>query len=252
MASNREQSNPLEVAVNRRQIGRIVLVSGSPRRRALLDQLGVSFTVYQPNADESAPRGIRPAAYVREVARRKLRAYIEGSGRWIPGIEPSARGSASGSVERAAGGSAESTGEANGTQWALAADTTVAVGRRIIGKPEDRREAEAILRLLSGRGHNVITAIALFNPQNGRVTVESERTRVIFATLSEEEITWYLDSGEWRDVAGGYRIQERGSVLVRRIVGSYSNVVGLPIQLFYGMVQSQGYNLFPVGKERIR
>jgi septum formation protein len=127
----------------------------------------------------------------------------------------------------------------------LAADTVVALGNRIIGKPADRAEAGRILRALSGRTHRVVTALALFNPHDRSVAVETAMTKVVFSALTEEEIQWYLCSDEWKGAAGGYRIQKKGSVLVKRIEGSCSNVVGLPIQTFYGMVQAQRYGLFP-------
>jgi len=208
-----------------REIHRIVLVSGSPRRRELLEQIGLSFTVEAPDVDESVGRRLHPSAYVREVARRKIVAYMERN--------------------RRDGGRANPE---KPTEWALAADTVVALGRRIIGKPPDRAVAEETLRSLSGRSHRVITALALYNPTSRRIAVETAATKVTFARLSEEEIQWYLGSEEWRDVAGGYRIQGRGSVLVKRIEGSYSNVVGLPLETFYGMVWLQGYKLFPAGE----
>ncbi len=186
----------------------------------LLEQLGVTFEVFEPDVDERVDGRHSPASYVKIVAHRKILTYIE----------------------RIA-----SATEQEGAPWALAADTVVALGRRIIGKPADRGQAEATLRMLSGRTHRVITGLALYNPDRESVALQTATTRVRFAGLTDEEIEWYLSSGEWQDVAGAYRIQERGSVLVRSLSGSYSNVVGLPIETFYGMVQAQGYHLFPQG-----
>ena len=188
----------------------------------LLEQLGVAFEIAEPNVDEEVAGRHSPAAYVKIVAQRKILTYIE---RIAPAAE-----------EKAA-------------PWALAADTVVALGRRIIGKPADRSHAESILRMLSGRTHRVLTGLALYNPLRKAVTLRTATTRVRFARLTDEEIEWYLGSGEWKGVAGAYRIQERGSVLVRSLQGSYSNVVGLPIETFYGMVQAQGYQLFPQGNK---
>lgn len=238
-----KRSNMRSGAGTARTIPRIVLVSGSPRRRELLEQLGVSYTVSIPGVDESVAGPVRPTSYVRTVVRRKIMTYIE---RNAPSGSPTERGSRTPADEgsRPADDRTRRTLDAD-RDWALAADTVVALGSRIIGKPVDSADAEQILRSLSGRSHRVITALALYNPHAGSIAVRTAATRVTFGRLSEEEIEWYLRSGEWRDVAGGYRIQERGSVLVRKIVGSYSNVVGLPLETFYGMVLAQGFHLFP-------
>ncbi len=109
----------------------------------------------------------------------------------------------------------------------LGADTIVCSGGRILGKPADERAAHATLSELSGRRHAVIGGICLV--ESGRVRTASARTEVEFRKLSEELIDWYLESGEWRERAGGYAIQGRGAALVTRIEGDYLNVVGLPV-----------------------
>jgi septum formation protein len=164
-----------------------VLASRSPQRRALLEQLGVKFRV-EPAEVEELREG-DPREVVLENALRKARA-VDGA-------------------------------------RVLGADTEVVLGRELLGKPRDEGEAEAFLRRLSGREHEVMSGIALR-------TAEAELTDVVvtqvrFRPLSEQEIAWYLASGEWRERAGGYAIQGRGAALVESIAGDYSNVVGLPL-----------------------
>jgi septum formation protein len=126
----------------------------------------------------------------------------------------------------------------------LCADTTVAAGRRILGKPADAAEAAAFLRLLSGRRHRVITALALRGP--GRVWQRAVTTQVAVKRLSEEEIARYLASGDWRGKAGGYAIQGPAAAFVPWIQGSWSAVVGLPLHETAMLLGAAGYAL-PAG-----
>jgi len=116
----------------------------------------------------------------------------------------------------------------------LGVDTAVVCDGRAYGKPADREEAEAGLRRLAGREHAVLSAVALVGPA-GRERTGVAETKVRFRALSEELVAWYLDSGEWRDRAGGYAIQGRGAALVERIEGDYLNVVGLPVATLLGL-----------------
>src|SRR5262249_6167534 len=113
----------------------------------------------------------------------------------------------------------------------LAADTLVALGRRILGKPADESDARRMLRLLSGRTHRVVTGVAVCGPRGARLRSSRCVTRVTFHRLSSHEIGRYVRSGEPTDKAGAYAIQEKGSRLVLRVRGSYTNVVGLPLEL---------------------
>jgi len=113
--------------------------------------------------------------------------------------------------------------------WILGADTVVVLGERILGKPEDEEEAKKMLRLLSGREHRVITAYALLKADEGKSILDRCETRVKFIPLTEEEIAWYVSTGEPMDKAGAYAIQGRGSFMVEWIEGSWTNVVGLPL-----------------------
>jgi septum formation protein len=183
---------------------RILLASASPRRAELLRAGGFDFDIQPANADESVHPGETPEAYVRRVAEAKARAVIPHAGDRI----------------------------------VLAADTTVVVDDRILGKPVDDEDARRMLRLLSGRPHQVLTAVAL--ARTGRVQTRVEVTDVWFAALTEDEIAWYVASGEPTDKAGAYAVQGLASRFVTRIDGSYSNVVGLPIALVYSMLEELG------------
>jgi nucleoside triphosphate pyrophosphatase len=165
----------------------LVLASRSPQRRAILEQLGLDFEVRPPDIEELASG--EPRAVVLENALRKARA-VEG-------------------------------------EWVLGVDTAVVLDGHIFGKPADAQEAEAFLRRLSGRTHEVMSGIVLRTRDDERADVAT--TRVRFRLLEQADIDWYLASGEWRERAGGYAIQGKGAALVARIEGDYTNVVGLPV-----------------------
>lgn len=202
----------------------LVLASSSPRRRQLLQQLRLRFTVEEPTPDD-VPADHRPAvAFARDLAAGKAASVAER--------------------------------EAHAAAWVLGADTVVFDESEILLKPTDRSDARRMLARLAGRTHRVVSALALYAPapaagagagaKAGTRTprVEADVTAVTFAPLGDAEIEWYLDTGEWRGVAGGYRIQERGGALVERIEGSYSAVMGLPIRLLYSMLRDTGFR-FP-------
>ncbi len=186
---------------------RFILASGSQRRQDLLAQIGVvPDKIISPDVDESAVRGEEPLAYCRRIALAKLQS--------VTGFEDAV---------------------------VLCADTTVAVGRRILGKPEDAAEAERMLRLLSGRRHRVITVVAVRSP-NG-VWTKDVTTRVQMKSLCKQEIRAYIASGEWQGKAGAYGIQGRAAAFVPSINGSFSAVVGLPLSETAGLLQAAGASL---------
>lgn len=188
---------------------RLVLASASPRRLELLAQVGVTPDAVAPQDVDETPRpGEVPRRYAERVAEAK-----------------------------AAAGAA-----ADPEALVLAADTVVAAGRRILGKPADAAEAERFLRLLSGRAHMVITAVALRRGQVARR--RRVETRVRFRKLSDVEIAGYLASGEWRGKAGGYAIQGRAAAFVPAINGSHANVVGLPLVEVLGLLEPFGIRPF--------
>lgn len=186
---------------------RLVLASGSPRRRELLAGLGLTFEVRPVDVDET-PRDGEPAEpYVLRLAETKARA--------------ASAGSPSGEV-------------------ILAADTIVVVDGELLGKPRDRDHARGMLARLSGRTHQVLTGVAVGNAGGGLSTVV-EITRVVFHRLSTAEIDWYVASDEPLDKAGSYAVQGLGALFVERIDGNYSNVVGLPLPAVYRLLSRVGY-----------
>ncbi len=182
----------------------IYLASQSPRRRQLLEQIGVRHELLLPDADEDAEAleaeraGELPAVYVERVTRAKLRA-------------------------------AQARRQARGLPEApiLCSDTTVALGRRILGKPADAAQAQAALALLSGRTHRVITAVAVSRGRTAALAVSVSHVR--FATMTHEQIEAYVASGEPFGKAGAYAIQSHAATWIERIEGSYSGIMGLPL-----------------------
>lgn len=188
----------------------LVLASASPRRLDLLAQIGVAPTQVAPaEIDETPLKGELP----RDLARRLARAKAEAVAPSFP------------------------------ESLVLAADTVVACGRRALPKTETEAEAAWCLDLLSGRGHRVYGGVALALP-DGRVLERIVMTAVAFKRLDRRERSAYLAAGEWRGKAGGYAIQGRAAALVRRINGSYSNVVGLPLHETTALLQGAGWRVF--------
>jgi septum formation protein len=185
---------------------RLILASASPRRAELLKAAGIDFDVMPADVDEAVHDGESPEQYARRVANAK----------------------ACGALARSHG------------RPVLAADTVVVVDGQILQKPADAEDARRMLALLSGRRHEVLTAVSvsLGGPDDVCPAAAGvERTTVEFAPLSDAEIAWYVASGEPLDKAGAYAIQGLGSRFITRINGSYSNVVGLPVALVYKLLQ---------------
>jgi septum formation protein len=126
--------------------------------------------------------------------------------------------------------------------WICGADTVISVDKDIFGKPQDRHDAHRMLTKLRGRSHEVITAVALFNGKEKTIDCRSVKSVVTFMSLSEDEIEWYLNTGEWQGAAGAYKIQDLAGCFVSEIQGSYSAIVGLPIHEFYVMLKDNGYS----------
>jgi len=187
---------------------RLILASASPRRAELLTAAGIEFDVMPAEVDEAMDVEDTPEGYVRRVAQLKAEAVLPRAG------------------ERPV----------------LGADTVVIVDHAVLGKPSDTADAGRMLRLLSGREHAVMTGVCLINPaaESGRVQLSMTRTSVGFAPLTDDEISWYVASGEPMDKAGAYAIQGLASRFVTRIDGSYSNVVGLPVGLVYDLCKRAG------------
>jgi septum formation protein len=196
-------------------IGRpkLVLASGSPRRLALLNQAGIEPDTLVPvEVDEVPKKGELPRALATRLARAKAEAALE-------------------AVKRSE--------ELRGS-FILTADTVVAAGRRILPKADMLDEAAQCLRLLSGRNHRVYTGICLVTPKEA-FRQRLVETRVRFKRLSPDDLEAYLASGEWRGKAGGYAIQGLAGSFVVKIVGSYTNVVGLPLYETVALLTGEGY-----------
>jgi len=179
-----------------------MLASGSPRRREIMTAVGWPFDVRTPDVDESVRPGEDPVDYVQRLAQAKALAVTE-------------------QIE---------------TGLVLAADTTVVIEREILGKPEDDEDAKRMLRLLSGKWHEVLTGVSLVRV-NGPTVSSFERTRVRFAAMTKQEIDWYVSLGEPLGKAGAYGIQGPAALFIEEIEGDYLNIVGLPVRLVYELWQ---------------
>ena len=189
---------------------RLILGSGSPRRRDLLAQIGVvADEIRPPDIDETPLASELPRPYCARMAREKARAVLAGADDVV-----------------------------------LAADTTVALGRRILGKPETPGEAAEFLLALSGRRHKVITAVAV--RRGPRLWQRDVVTTVRMKRLSDVELNAYLATGDWKGKAGGYGIQGPAGALIPWIQGSFTAVVGLPLCETAGLLQAAGYPLYQV------
>jgi septum formation protein len=184
----------------------VILASRSPRRKALLEQAGLSFVVVPGEIDEDGVPATPPAEYVRILAEEKARDVA----RRYPDA------------------------------WVIGADTVVVIDNTLLGKPASPAEAMDMLGRLSGRDHIVYTGFCVFREKHDRALTASVKTRVWFKPLTEPEIRWYISTGEPFDKAGGYAIQGRGTILVKRIEGSYTNVVGLPVCELVDVLTAEG------------
>ncbi len=184
----------------------IVLASGSPRRRAYFEDLGITFRVVPANIPEQRQPEEKSRAYIERLAREK----------------------------------AEHVAVNNPEHWIVAADTVVCIDDTVLEKPVDETAAVEMLQRLSGRKHSVRTAVCLWNGMLGVCDVSIVSTTVVFWDVTKSMILAYVRSGEPMDKAGSYGIQGKGAFLVREIHGSYSNVVGLPLYEFYEMLNRYG------------
>jgi septum formation protein len=185
----------------------LVLASSSPRRAELLRAAGIPFVIRAAAVDETRDSEEAPDAYVRRLALAKARA--------VPAAPD---------------------------ELVLGADTVVVAGRACLGKPADAADAGAMLRQLAGRSHEVLTGVALVRA-GAPMGVEVAATRVTFAALTDADVAWYVATPEPYDKAGGYAVQGLASRFVTGIDGSYSNVVGLPVELVYRLLIAAGGDL---------
>lgn len=189
----------------------LILASRSPRRRELLEQIGLTFTIDAPDVGEAVLPGESAEGYAVRVALDKAKA----------------------AARRA------------GTGVVIAADTVVVLGSDILGKPEGPADAERMLALLSGREHRVITGLAVMDAATSRTVTRASVTKVLFRSLSLDTRKAYVAGGEPLDKAGAYGIQGKGALLVERIDGCYYNVVGLPLALLEEVLEQFSVGLWP-------
>ncbi len=185
----------------------LILASASPRRAELLRMLGLDFEVRPADLQETPLPGEAPLGLARRLAEDKARAVAPPAGRSL----------------------------------IVAADTIVIVDGVVLGKPAGPDEARRMLRLLAGRTHEVITAVAVRPVPEDEMSVESARSLVRFTPMSEEEIGWYARTGEGADKAGAYALQGVGAVFVAAVEGSYTNVIGLPLETLYPHLRRWGF-----------
>jgi len=185
---------------------RIYLASGSPRRKMLLEKMGIKFQVIDQTIEEVPEEGIDPEIYAKNTAIEKAKA-------------------AAGEIEEGI---------------IIAADTIVVKDNRILEKPRDKQDAIRMLKMLSGTAHFVYTAVVMLDKKSGRMELELEKTKVEMRKLDYKEIEKYVNSGEPMDAAGAYKIQEGAASFIKRIEGCYYNVVGLPLATLIEMLKKFG------------
>ena len=191
----------------------IILASSSPRRQEILKMLDIPFQVILPNIDETLTSSVDTEDIPELLAREKVSAVIHS----LPSQQE--------------------------IQWVLGADTVIVKNGRIFGKPQSADEAAEFLKEFQGSTHTVITAVVLYNGKQKLTTSRVAKTKVTFAPMTDDEIQWYLESGEWHGAAGGYRIQSLASIFIEKIEGTQSCVTGLPIHELYDMLKEQNYSI---------
>ncbi len=191
----------------------IILASSSPRRQEILKMLNIPFRVIMPNVDETMTIGLDPCDIPEFLARKKV-AAVQNS---LPSEQE--------------------------IPWILGADTVIEKDGKLYGKPENQDVAEMYLKEFQGSSHNVITAIVLYNGRKKTTTSRISKTTVHFSAMTDQEILWYLDTGEWHGAAGGYRIQSLASCFIEKIEGSQSCVTGLPLRELFDILNEQGYSI---------
>lgn len=188
----------------------IILASGSLRRHEYFKMMGIPFKIMPPVIDESFQGGVSPEEFAVQMASKKVEKII----RQLNGKTP---------------------------QWIFGADTLISLDGTVLGKSSTRENAAETLKKLSGRAHDVVTSCALYCGKTGNIDCRTVKTHVEFAKISDIEMEWYLDTGEWQGAAGSYKIQGLAGCFITSITGSFSAVVGLPMRLLYTMLKENGY-----------
>lgn len=191
----------------------IILASSSLRRQDIFKQLSLPFSIMPSPLDETLISGLSPKDQTIQLAMQKVE-YVK------------------------------NTIKDRALPWVFGADTLVYVDDEPLGKAQDRKDAERMIRLLAGRTHYVTTGMALYSEKTGLITTAHNTSSVTFAPINDYELGKYLDLSEWQGVAGAYRIQGTASIFIKECTGSYSSIVGLPIRDFYVMLSESGYQFW--------
>lgn len=189
----------------------IILASSSPRRQEILKMMNIPFQVIIPNIEEKIDSSKSAIEITQIIAKQKMQAIINS----IPSKQI--------------------------VPWILSADTVISLNNKILGKPASQNEAFEFIKLLQGKTHEAITSIVLYNGTKKSTSIKTAVTKVTFVPMTDEEINFYIETGDWHGAAGAYRIQGMASCFISKIEGSQSCVVGLPIFELYDMLKSQGY-----------
>lgn len=191
----------------------IILASSSQRRQEIFKQLGIPYMVVMPEIKEEYPTDLEFEKIPEYLASQKIKAAVK----MLP--------------------------QGQNVPWIFAADTLIFKGDKVYGKPETKEQAVEFLKELQDGTHTVITAIALFNGKINYLSTRTSINKVTFTPISDKEIEWYIETGEWHGVAGAYRIQGMASCFISHIEGTQSSIIGLPIFEFYDILKEQGYSL---------
>lgn len=191
----------------------IILASSSQRRQEIFKQLGIPYMVVMPEIKEEYPTDLEFEKIPEYLASQKIKAAMK----MLP--------------------------QGQNVPWIFAADTLIFKGDKVYGKPETKEQAVEFLKELQDGTHTVITAIALFNGKINYLSTRTSMNKVTFSPISDKEIEWYIETGEWHGVAGAYRIQGMASCFISHIEGTQSSIIGLPIFEFYDILKEQGYSL---------
>lgn len=191
----------------------IILASSSQRRQEIFKQLGIPYMVVMPEIKEEYPTDLEFEKIPEYLASQKIKVAMK----MLP--------------------------QGQNVPWIFAADTLIFKGDKVYGKPETKEQAVEFLKELQDGTHTVITAIALFNGKINYLSTRTSINKVTFSPISDKEIEWYIETGEWHGVAGAYRIQGMASCFISHIEGTQSSIIGLPIFEFYDILKEQGYSL---------
>ena len=175
---------------------KIILASASPRRKKLLEDAGINFKIDHANIDETIDPALTPLQFVKKLSLQKAKLVAKKYKNEI----------------------------------IIGADTIIALGKVTIGKPKNKKDAAKILKQLSGKMHSVITAFTIINTQTKKIITQAVKTKVFFKKITDKEISKYLLTAKILDKAGAYAIQEEGSAFVKKTVGDYTNIIGLPVK----------------------